>query len=74
MYWFYNDQQNNFWQEGTVLYEREATPILTAVAYVIDAVLELEDDDLDKICHCNEPQLKTLSKIVSIYGKNSIIV
>lgn len=41
---------------------------------MIDAVLELEDDDLDKICHCNEPQLKTLSKIVSIYGKNSIIV
>ena len=55
-----------FWQEGTVLYEREATPILIAVAYVIDAVLELENDDLDNICHCNEPQLKTLSKIVSI--------
>jgi hypothetical protein len=37
-----------------------------AVAYMIDAIVELENDDLEKICHYNEPQLKTLSQIVSI--------
>jgi hypothetical protein len=49
------------------LYEREATPILIAVAYMIDAILELDNDDLDTIYHCDEPQLKTLSTIVSIW-------
>jgi len=48
------------------LYEKEATSILIAVAYMIDAILELENDDLDNIYHCDEPQLKTLSNIVSI--------
>jgi hypothetical protein len=48
------------------LYERKATPILTAVAYMIDAILEIENDDLYTIYHCDEQQLKTLSKIVSI--------
>jgi hypothetical protein len=37
-----------------------------AVAYMIDAIVELENDDLVKICRYNELQLKTLSKIVSI--------
>jgi len=55
-----------FWQEGRVLYEKEATPILIAVAYMIDAILELENDDLDNIYNFDEPQLKTLSNIVSI--------
>jgi hypothetical protein len=48
------------------LYERKATPILIAVAYMIDAILEIENDDLDTIYHCDEPQLKSLSNIVSI--------
>ena len=48
------------------MYERKATPILTAVAYMIDAILEIKNDDLDTIYHCDEPQLKTLSNIVSI--------
>jgi len=48
------------------LYEKEATPILIAVAYMIDAILELENDDLDNIYNFDEPQLKTLSNIVSI--------
>ena len=48
------------------MFEREPTPILMAVAYMIDAIVELENYDLEKICHYNEPQLKTLSKIVSI--------
>jgi hypothetical protein len=37
-----------------------------AVAYMIDAIVELENYDLEKICHYNKSQLKTLSKIVSI--------
>ena len=52
-----------FWQKGRVLYERKATPILIAVAYMIDAILEIENDDLDTIYHCDERQLKTLSNI-----------
>jgi hypothetical protein len=48
------------------LFEREPTPILMAVAYMIDAIVELENDNLENICNFNEPQLKTLSKIVSI--------
>ena len=42
------------------------TPKLIAVAYLIDAIEELEKDNREKICNFNEPQLKTLSKIVSI--------
>jgi hypothetical protein len=33
---------------------------------MIDAILEIENDDLDTIYHFDEPQLKTLSNIVSI--------
>ena len=50
-------------EEGRVLYKRKATPILIAVAYMIDAILEIDNDDLDAIYHCDEPQLKTLSNI-----------
>ena len=55
-----------FWQKGRVLYKRKATLKLIAVAYMIDAILEIKNDDLDAIYHCDEPQLKTLSNIVSI--------
>jgi hypothetical protein len=48
------------------LYKRKATLKLIAVAYMIDAILEIKNDDLDAIYHCDEPQLKTLSNIVSI--------
>jgi hypothetical protein len=48
------------------LYETDPTPIFTAVAYMIDAILEIENDDLDTIYHCDEPQLKALSTIASI--------
>ena len=50
-------------KKGKVLYKRKATPILIAVAYMIDAILEIENDDLDTIYHFDEPQLKTLSNI-----------
>ena len=48
------------------MYEREATSIFIAVAYMIDVILELENADLENIYQFDEPQLKTLSKIVSI--------
>ena len=50
-------------KKGRVLYKRKATLKLIAVAYMIDAILEIENDDLDTIYHCDEPQLKTLSNI-----------
>ena len=50
-------------EKGRVLYEGKATAILIAVAYMIDAILEIDNDDLDTIYHCDEPQLKTLSNI-----------
>ena len=40
--------------------------MLIALAYMTDAILELKTDDLEKIGNCKEPQLKALSKIVSI--------
>jgi hypothetical protein len=43
--------------------------MLIALAYMTDAILELKTDDLDTIYHCDEPQLKTLSNIVSIKPK-----
>ena len=49
--------------KGRVLYKGEATPILIAVAYMIDAILELETDDLINIYQCDKPQLKTLLTI-----------
>ena len=48
---------------GRVLHERKDSPLLIAVAYMIDAILEIENDDLDTIYHWDEPQLKTLSNI-----------
>jgi hypothetical protein len=48
------------------LFQGNPTPKLMAVAYMIDAIVELENDDLVKIRRYNELQLKTLSKIVSI--------
>ena len=50
-------------EEGRILFQMNPTPKLMAVAYMIDAIVELENYDLEKICHYNEPQLKTLSEI-----------
>ena len=61
-------------KKGRVLYERKKTKILTAVAYMTDAILEIKDDDLEKIRNFNEPQLEALSNILesAVVGTGTI--
>lgn len=50
-------------EEENVVYEGETTPILAAVAHLVDAMHDVETQDLEKLCQCNEEQLKALAKI-----------
>lgn len=47
------------------MYEKEPTPILRAVAYIFDAMCDVDEKHLVKISQCSETQLKALEKIVS---------
>lgn len=51
-------------EEEVISYERDTSQILTAVAYVVDALSELEIEDLEHVCHCNEKQLKSLLSVL----------
>ncbi|VDI06271.1 Hypothetical predicted protein, partial [Mytilus galloprovincialis] len=50
-------------EEENVVYEGETTPILAAVAHLVDAMHDVETQDLEKLCQCNDEQLKALTKI-----------
>ena len=61
-------------EEGRILFQGNPTPKLMAVAYMIDAIVEFENDDLEKICNYNELQLKTLLKIFESAITSNMII
>ncbi|XP_076088743.1 uncharacterized protein LOC143059142 isoform X2 [Mytilus galloprovincialis] len=59
-------------EEENVVYEGETTPILAAVAHLVDAMHDVETQDLEKLCQCNDEQLKALTKIFKSAVSSSV--